>query len=109
MTIHYPKRPPIEAAHRLLAAPGPLPAEAAPTPPTTPDPGPNDEYIRHILIGSPDAIRETIYLLQARHYVDHAQWSGPFPVGDRGIRITRQEGQMLAYLMRRRALDIPWG
>ncbi len=119
MTIHHLQLPHSEAAHSLLAAPDGLPAGTAaplitPTAIATPnlvspDPGPSDEFIRHLLIGSPEGVRETIYLLQARHYVDHAQWSGPIAIGDGGVRITRREGQVLAYLMRRRSLDIPRG
>ncbi|MEM7650149.1 MAG: hypothetical protein AAF283_13295 [Cyanobacteria bacterium P01_A01_bin.70] len=74
-------------------------------PNTTPQPGPNEEDIRHLLIGSPEAIRATIHLLQARRYVDHALWSGLLPIGDNGIHITHNEGQAIAYLMRRRSLD----
>ena len=112
MTIQYFQRPHTGAAQSLLDAPDTPPAD--PSPLTTPaldlvypDPGSRDEYIRHILIGSPQGVQGTIYLLQARHYVDHAQWSGPIAIGEAGVRITRQEGQVMAYLMRRRSLDIP--
>ncbi|MGB3612852.1 MAG: hypothetical protein WBA10_03595 [Elainellaceae cyanobacterium] len=80
--------------------------EAAPTVLTTPQPGPNDEYIRHLLIGSPEAIRETIHLLHLRDYVEQALWSGPIAIGDGGVKITHREGQALAYLMRRRSLNV---
>lgn len=90
MTFPYPERPQTEAAPVVL---------------TTPQPRHGEEYIRHLLIGSPEAIRGTIHLLQARRYVDHALWSGPLPVGESGIHITHDEGQAIAYLMRRRSLD----
>lgn len=111
MTTKYFQRPHTEAAQSLLATPDTPPAASDPlTTPALdlvyPDPGPNGEYIRHILIGSPQGVQETIYLLQARRYVDHAQWSGPVAIGEAGVRITRQEGQVMAYLMRRRSLDI---
>jgi len=97
MTFLYPDMPPTEAAPTILAAPTRL---------TTPQPGPHDEYIRHLLIGSPEAIRETIFFLHQRRYVEHALWSGPLPIGSGGIHITHNEGEAIAYLMRRRSLDI---
>ena len=72
-------------------------------------PGPSGEIIRHIIVGSPEAIRETIYRLHMLRYVEHPQWTGPIEIGPSGIHITPDQGQMLAYLMRLRALDAPTG
>ncbi len=88
--------------------PEPLHGEAAPTVLTTPPPSPNDEIIRHILIGSPAGVRETIHLMHIRrYYIEQSLWTGPVAIGPDGVKITRNEGQVLAYLMRRRSLDMP--
>ncbi len=81
--------------------------EAAPPVLITPEADPNGEIIRHILIGSPEGIREAIYVLHVRRYVEHFLWAGPFKVGPDGIRITQSQGQMMAYLTRQRTLDAP--
>lgn len=91
MTTAYPSpRPQPEAAPVLLAPP---------------DPGPSSEIIRHILIGSPGAIRDTIMALHQRRYVQQFRWTGPLEIGPNGVHITHEQGQMLAYLMRLRAFD----
>ncbi len=84
----------------------PAPTEAAPTVLTTPDPGPSGEVIRHILIGSPEGVRETIYRLHLRRYVEQAMWTGPIEIGPSGVHITQSQGQVLFYLMRLRSLDV---
>lgn len=95
MTFLYPELPPN--------------SEAAPTLLTTPDPGPEGEFVRHILVGSPEAVRETIYVLHQRRYVEQALWTGPLAVGPHGVRLSRREGEAIAYLMRLRSLDVPKG
>lgn len=88
----------------------PLTSEAAPAVPTTLPTGPSGEIIRHILIGSPAGVRETIRLIHLRRYfIDQSFWTGPVAIGPDGVKITRNEGQVLAYLMRRRSLDVPAG
>ena len=55
----------------------------SPTPPTEPatlqlqPPTPNHErlYIRHILLGHPEAVRQTIHLLHTLRYADATLWS----------------------------------
>ena len=101
MTFQHPERPD-EAAQNPLT-------EATPTRPITPHLTPSGEVIRHILVGSPEAIRETIYRLHMLRYVEQAQWTEPIKLGSSGIHINPDQGQMLAYLMRLRALDLPAG
>ena len=110
MTFLYPQRPQPEAAPTVPSTPDkltaqPLPTETAPTRIVTPDPGPSGEVIRHILIGSPEGIRETIYALHLKRYVEQAMWTGPVNIGPNGVTITRNEGDILFYLMRLRSLD----
>ncbi len=94
MTFLYPELPPTEAAPTVL---------------TTPDPGPNGEIIRHIIIGSPAGVRETIHLLHNKRYVEQSLWTQLIDIGEGGVRITQKEGQVLSYLVRQRSLDVPMG
>lgn len=41
----------------------------------TPDGAPPKEHIRHILLGSPNAIRQTIHLLHTLHYAETILWT----------------------------------
>ncbi len=92
MTFLYPELPPTEAAPTVL---------------TTPEPGPNGEIIRHVLIGSPEGVREAIHLLHNRRYVDQSLWTQLIAIGKGGVTITQKEGQVLSYLVRQRSLDLP--
>ncbi|MGF1513362.1 MAG: hypothetical protein ACFB5Z_06670 [Elainellaceae cyanobacterium] len=104
MTFLYPELPlSSEAAPALLAA------ESAPVRLTAPDPGPSGEVVRHVLIGSPEALRETIHLLHIKRYVEPNLWTGPVEIGPDGVKITQSQGQVLYYLMRLRSLDVPKG
>ncbi|MGB3614607.1 MAG: hypothetical protein WBA10_12510 [Elainellaceae cyanobacterium] len=95
MTFLYPDQPSQpEAAPNLLT-----------TPPRTYD----GEIIRHIVIGSPEAVRDAIYVLHNKRYADQALWTKLIPIGEAGVRITPNEGQVLSYLMRPRSLDVPTG
>ncbi len=69
-------------------------------------PQPDGEVVRHLLIGSPEGIRETIHLMHInRYYVEQGLWTGPVDIGPDGVRLSRREGQVLAYLMRQRGLQ----
>ena len=57
------------------------------------------EELRHILLGSPGAIRQTIYLLHSLNYAEPALWSPIMPVGDRMI-ITPEQGESMSLLRR---------
>ncbi len=68
-------------------------------------PAPDGEVVRHIIIGSPPALRETIHLMHINRYaVEQSLWTGPVDIRDDGVRLSRREGQALAYLMRIRSL-----
>ena len=124
MTIQYPQRPRLSETAPVLMLPTAL---ASPTllavshPDSTPDPatealsslsdppspGPSGEIVRHILIGSPEAVRDTVYRLHMLRYVEHARWTGPVKIGPQGVQIPHEPGQVLYYLMRLRSLDAP--
>ena len=57
------------------------------------------EELRHILLGSPGAIRQTIYLLHSLNYAEPALWSPIMLVGDRMI-ITPEQGESMSLLRR---------
>ena len=84
----------------------PLNPEAALLRLAEPPPQPDGEVVRHILIGSPGGIRETIHMMHTnRYFVEQSLWTGPVAIGSDGVRLSRREGQVLAYLMRLRGLQ----
>ncbi len=92
MTFLYPEQP--------------LNPEAALLRLAEPPPHPDGEVVRHILIGSREGIRETIHLMHInRYYVEQGLWTGPVAIRPDGVRLSRREGQVLAYLMRQRGLQ----
>ncbi|WP_240518775.1 hypothetical protein [Leptolyngbya sp. BC1307] len=76
-------------------------------PPTLPTPliplnaegRPHRESLRHILLGSPDAIEQTIHLLYRLNYAEPGLWSPIAAVGDRLI-ITAAQGEAISLLRR---------
>ncbi|MGB7248902.1 MAG: hypothetical protein WBC73_08180 [Phormidesmis sp.] len=64
------------------------------------DPGsPQKETLRHILLGSPGAVRQTIYLLHSLHYAEPVLWSPIMSVGEEMI-ITPAQGEAMSLLRR---------
>ncbi|MGB3296779.1 MAG: hypothetical protein WBA76_00820 [Phormidesmis sp.] len=57
------------------------------------------EEMRHILLGSPDAIRQTIYLLHSLNYAEPLLWSPVMAVGEQMI-ITPEQGEAMSLLRR---------
>ena len=62
------------------------------------NPGQKEE-LRHILLGSPGAIRQTIYLLHSLHYSESALWTPLAPVRGQLV-ITSEQGEMMSLLRR---------
>ena len=60
---------------------------------------PNREELRHILLGSPEAIRQTIHQLHVLNYAETVLWSPVMPVGDQ-IILTTNKGRQLICLRR---------
>ncbi|HIK31187.1 MAG TPA: peptide ABC transporter substrate-binding protein [Oscillatoriales cyanobacterium M59_W2019_021] len=74
--------------------------EIAPPPPTQqllPLPTDNREYIKVILIGSPDAVTNTIQVLYRRGFARVWEWSPPQP--------TQKPGEVMSLLRRLVSLD----
>ncbi|MEM8502103.1 MAG: hypothetical protein AAF716_03005 [Cyanobacteria bacterium P01_D01_bin.1] len=57
------------------------------------------EDLRHLLLGSPSAIRQVIHQLHSLHYVEPTLWSPVTPVGERLI-ITPEQGEFISLLRR---------
>ena len=57
------------------------------------------ETMRHILLGSPGAVRQTIHLLHTLHYAETVLWSPIVPVEEQMI-ITPAQGEAMSLLRR---------
>ncbi|MEO0350752.1 MAG: hypothetical protein AAF282_14695 [Cyanobacteria bacterium P01_A01_bin.15] len=62
---------------------------------------PTGEVIRHILLGRPSGIRQTIHLLHNRRYVETSQWSPLIEVPDNRLILTPEPGEVVSLLTRR--------
>ena len=76
-------------AEQTLNPTCPLPAQPLSTLP--------GETIKHILVGSPGAIRQTIHLLHALHYSETLLWSPVLRIED-PIVITAEQGEAMSLL-----------
>ena len=65
-----------------------------PQTPLTTAPG---EAIKHILVGSPGAIRQTIHLLHTLHYTETLLWSPVLRI-EEPLVITPQQGEAMSLL-----------
>ncbi|MEO0407980.1 MAG: hypothetical protein AAF289_11575 [Cyanobacteria bacterium P01_A01_bin.135] len=115
MTTQYPtwslpqEAAQLAAAQQLAAdrsARLPSPMEAEPRIPTLIEPTPTlgYEYLRHLLIGSPNAARHTVERLHLMGYVERHLWTPDIAIGPQGIRITPAHGQVLRYLVQQRPI-----
>jgi hypothetical protein len=57
------------------------------------------EILRHILLGSPSAVRQTIHLLHSLHYVETVLWS-PIMAIEESLIITPEQGEAMSLLRR---------
>ena len=57
--------------------------------------------IRHILLGQPSDIRQTIHLLHNLRYVETSQWSTLIEVPDNRLILRPDADQMISMLVRR--------
>ena len=62
---------------------------------------PTGEVIRHILLGSPGGIRQTIHLLNNLSYVEPSQWSPLIEIPDNQLLLTPDQGDVISILMKR--------
>ena len=57
------------------------------------------EEVRHVLLGSPEAIRQTMHQLHALNYVESLLWSPITTVGD-DLTMTKEQGEAMSLLRR---------
>ena len=72
-------------------------ANRRPLPELDPSGTPRKKSIRHILLGEPDAIRQTIHLLHTLHYTETILWS-PVLTIDEPLIITPAQGEAMSLL-----------
>lgn len=78
-----------------LAAAAPLPVDLSLSSPLN---GP--DTVRHLLLGDPGRVRQTIHLLHSLHYVEQSQWSLLLEVPQQLI-ITPEQGAYMSMLTKR--------
>ncbi|MBD2000084.1 hypothetical protein H6G00_26320 [Leptolyngbya sp. FACHB-541] len=61
---------------------------------------PNREPIRHLLIGSPPLVQNTIHQLHNLHYAEAGLWSPEIPPAESELRLTLNPGEVLRILLR---------
>ncbi|MEM8503857.1 MAG: hypothetical protein AAF716_11970 [Cyanobacteria bacterium P01_D01_bin.1] len=71
--------------------------QSSPLPHLTPSGGAPGESIRHILLGKPEAIRQTIHLLHTLHYTETILWS-PVLTIEEPLVITPAQGEAMSLL-----------
>ena len=61
--------------------------------------GDRPESVRHILLGSPEAVRQTIHLLHTLHYAETVLWS-PVLTVEESLVIAPKSGEAMSLLRR---------
>ncbi|NEQ32538.1 MAG: hypothetical protein F6K04_16305 [Leptolyngbya sp. SIO4C5] len=65
---------------------------------------PERERLRHLIMGSPEGVREAIKILHVLHYADQSLWNNLLTIPESGILLTPEQGEMFTYLLRYRPL-----
>jgi hypothetical protein len=63
-------------------------------------PFPKREPLRHLLIGSPHGVQQTIHRLHNLGYTEAGLWSSQLPLPNQELIITPYEGEVLSMLVR---------
>jgi hypothetical protein len=63
-------------------------------------PFPKREPLRHLLLGSPQGVQQTIHRLHNLGYVEAGLWSSQLPIPNQELIITPYEGEVLSLLVR---------
>jgi len=64
------------------------------------DPLSDGESLRHILLGSPGGVRQTIHLLHTLRYVENVLWSPLVPIPNDQLIITPRQGEVMSILVK---------
>jgi hypothetical protein len=70
------------------------------SPVSYPIPQPDQDPLKHLLIGSPRAIHQTIHLLHNLGYAEAGLWSPLIAIPHQQLVMTPNEGEMMSLLMR---------
>ena len=70
----------------------------------TPKPREGREPLRHLLLGSEAGVNEAVQRMQVLKYAEQFLWSREIEVPEKGILITPNQGEVLRYLVRWRAI-----
>ena len=62
---------------------------------------PDGDTIRHILLGRPGAVRQTIHLLHSLRYLETSRWSPLIDVPDGRLILTPDPGEVISLVVRR--------
>ena len=65
---------------------------------SNPTPNPHNESVRHVLYGSPQAVREVIKNLHRRGYAEPNEWSRPMPTVGLPGRSPYRPGEVMCIL-----------
>ena len=74
---------------------------------SAPKPRPGREPLRHILLGSHAGVDEAVRQLHVLKYAEQFEWSRAIAVPENVILITPNQGEVLRYLVRWRAIATP--
>ena len=58
------------------------------------------EPLRHILLGTPPGVRQTIHLLHMLKYVENSLWSPLVNIPDDQLIITPRQGEVMSLLVK---------
>ena len=75
-----------------------------PTALDTPKPSDGREPLRHILLGSEEGVDKAVQRMQVLGYAEQFMWSREIEVPETGMVITPNQGEVLRYLVRWRAI-----
>ena len=87
---------PLAAQSPAVSPASPLAMELSQPVPSGDRPG---ESLRHILLGSPGAVRQTIHLLHTLHYAETVLWSPAIAI-EEPLIITPAQGEAISLLRR---------
>ena len=71
----------------------------------TPKPSEGREPLRHILLGSEEAVDKAVKRMQVLGYAEQFMWSREIEVPETGLVITPNEGEVLRCMVRWRAIS----
>jgi hypothetical protein len=90
----------LSPSSRLSLSPATSPLGDGDRSPTHPEPPPEQEPIRHLLIGSPAAVGLTIHQLHRLQYVEAGLWSPAIALVGEQLLLSLNPGEVMRVLVR---------